>query len=173
MAAVIDLNSLHNPSTGTIPPASWGDAIRDNFQTLATRPAASVSSAIAQAVTTGGTGEQLACATEAYDTDGMHSNVTNNTRLTIVTAGLWLFTATALFANDTTGNRGLSFRIDDTTNTERMLVPASGGANSTVLTATMFAVFTAGQWVEVRATHSKGSDLNVTCTEFSAVLLNF
>lgn len=31
MAYTDDLNSLHNPATGTNPPASWGDAIRDNF----------------------------------------------------------------------------------------------------------------------------------------------
>lgn len=31
MAYTVDLNSLHDPVTGTSPPASWGDAIRDNF----------------------------------------------------------------------------------------------------------------------------------------------
>lgn len=29
--AYVDLNTLHNPATGTSPPASWGDAVRDNF----------------------------------------------------------------------------------------------------------------------------------------------
>ena len=29
--AYADLNTLHNPSTGTAPPASWGDQVRDNF----------------------------------------------------------------------------------------------------------------------------------------------
>lgn len=28
----VDLNTIHNPSTGTAPPASWGDAVRDNFE---------------------------------------------------------------------------------------------------------------------------------------------
>lgn len=31
MAYTNDLNTIHNPATGTNPPASWGDAIRDNF----------------------------------------------------------------------------------------------------------------------------------------------
>jgi hypothetical protein len=29
-----DLNSIHNPATGTSPPASWGDQVRDNFEAL-------------------------------------------------------------------------------------------------------------------------------------------
>jgi hypothetical protein len=28
----VDLNTLHNPASGTRPPFSWGDAIRDNFE---------------------------------------------------------------------------------------------------------------------------------------------
>lgn len=30
MATYADLNSLHNPATGTAPPATWGDQVRDN-----------------------------------------------------------------------------------------------------------------------------------------------
>lgn len=34
--AYADLNTIHNPSTGTSPPASWGDQVRDNFEFLNT-----------------------------------------------------------------------------------------------------------------------------------------
>lgn len=30
--AYADLNTLHNPSTGVAPPATWGDQVRDNFE---------------------------------------------------------------------------------------------------------------------------------------------
>ncbi len=30
--AYVDLNTIHNPSTGVSPPASWGDQVRDNFE---------------------------------------------------------------------------------------------------------------------------------------------
>lgn len=30
--AYADLNTIHNPSTGVAPPASWGDQVRDNFE---------------------------------------------------------------------------------------------------------------------------------------------
>lgn len=30
--AYADLNTIHNPATGTSPPASWGDQVRDNFE---------------------------------------------------------------------------------------------------------------------------------------------
>lgn len=29
--AYADLNTIHNPSTGVAPPATWGDQVRDNF----------------------------------------------------------------------------------------------------------------------------------------------
>lgn len=29
--AYVDLNTIHNPDTGTVPPHTWGDQIRDNF----------------------------------------------------------------------------------------------------------------------------------------------
>lgn len=31
-----DLNTIHNPAAGSVAPASWGDAIRDNFEYLRT-----------------------------------------------------------------------------------------------------------------------------------------
>ena len=37
-----DLNTIHNPATGTAPPATWGDGVRDNFQFLAGMAAAQV-----------------------------------------------------------------------------------------------------------------------------------
>ena len=52
MPTYADLNTIHNPATGTSPPASWGDQARDNDQylwergpyicTAATRPASPV-----------------------------------------------------------------------------------------------------------------------------------
>jgi hypothetical protein len=169
--AFSDLNLIHNPATGTVPPATWGDQIRDNFVALGAKPACSVYASAAQAVTTGGTGEVLTANTERYDTDSMHTG--SGSRITFNTAGSYLVIATAQFANNTTGNRSLSFRLNDTTNVERMLVPACQGANSTVLTATYFGPFAAAEFIEARAVHTVGSDLNVTLLEFSAVLQNF
>jgi hypothetical protein len=171
--AFSDLNLIHNPATGTIPPATWGDQIRANFVALGARPACSVSNSAVQAVTTGGTGEVLTANTEAYDTDSMHSMSVATSRITFNTAGLYLVIATVQFANNTTGNRSVSFKIDGTTDIERMFVPACQGANSTVLTATYLAPFSAAQYAECRAVHSVGSDLNVTLLEFAAVLQNF
>jgi hypothetical protein len=171
MASITDLNTIHNPASGTIPPASWGDAIRDNFQTLAAGPACSVKASVAQAVTTGATGEALTADTENYDTDTMHSGT--QARITATTGGLYLATATIQFANDTDGNRGISFRIDGSTILESGFVPASTGTNSTVLSTSRFLVLTAGQYVETRAVHNAGADLDVQLLDFSMVLLNY
>jgi hypothetical protein len=37
--AFVDLNSIHNPVTGSVAPATWGDGVRDNFVDLDARTA--------------------------------------------------------------------------------------------------------------------------------------
>ena len=34
----VDPQTVHNPTTGTSPPASWGDTVRDNQQYFSTPP---------------------------------------------------------------------------------------------------------------------------------------
>lgn len=87
-------------TTGTTITSTWGNAVRNAEQYLANPPACRVFHNAAQAVTA--TVEtSLAFNSERYDTDTMHDTVTNNSRITIKTAGLYLITATVQFAADT------------------------------------------------------------------------
>lgn len=57
----------------------------------------------------------LALNSERWDTDGMHDNVTNNSRLTCVTAGLFDILGAVGFADNATGERLAYIRLNGTT----------------------------------------------------------
>jgi hypothetical protein len=92
-----DLNSLHNPATGTSPPATWGDQVRDNFQFLAGTDGATVATSETETST-------------SYDdlaTVGPAVTVTTGTRV-LVTFG-------ALFYNSGANLTWLSFAVSGAT----------------------------------------------------------
>ncbi len=53
----------------------------------------------------------LAFNTEKYDTDTIHDNVTNNSRLTCKTAGKYLIVANVAFAGHATGSRWVTIQF--------------------------------------------------------------
>lgn len=61
-----------------------------------------------------GTDTLLNFDTELYDTDNIHDNVTNNTRLTCKTAGLYLIIGGASFYYNATGRRYLGIKKNNT-----------------------------------------------------------
>lgn len=91
--------------------ASWANAdIRDAINFLASgMPRVSVSNSAAHSHTSG-TSLLLTWDTEAYDTDTMHSTVTNTSRLVATTAGTYQVTARQAFAANATGIRSLDVR---------------------------------------------------------------
>ena len=91
-------NSVPNVATGDVYTAStYNTMTAQNINNLRVPPACSVYStatqSIAQATTT-----VVAYANEFFDTDSMHDNSTNNSRITITTAGVYVVCATAQFA---------------------------------------------------------------------------
>ncbi len=63
----------------------------------------------------------LSLNSERWDTDGIHDNVTNNSRLTCKTAGYYSIMAAVDFTSNNTGNRVLYIRLNGTA--ERMSAP--------------------------------------------------
>ena len=57
----------------------------------------------------------LAFNSESFDTDTMHDNAVNNSRLTINTAGKWLFGFNGRWENDSAGNRWIRLLKNGTT----------------------------------------------------------
>jgi hypothetical protein len=161
----VDLNTIHNPATATIAPASWGDQTRDNFEFLVDPPACSVFNNAAQSVAVGSA--VLTANSENYDNNGMHSTVTNTSRITATTAGRYLVIATIECAASATGERDASLRVNGTTVFQSMRVGAAA-TGLTVRTVSRTLVLAVNDYVEVLLGQNSGGNLNVFLREFAA-----
>ena len=114
---------------------------------------------------------------ETYDNDSMHDNVTNNTRITIRTAGKYHLFATANFQSNATSFRILYFLVNGSV----VLAPQETNgvtSNDTHVTTTCCYQFNSGDYVECIVYQSSGSTLTVgetggTYTVFGAQLVEY
>jgi len=167
----IDPQGVHNPATGTVAPASWGDTIRDDLEFFIDPPACAVKHSVAQLIATA-TAVALACDTEDFDNDGLHSTVTNNSRITVQTAGRYEFAVTVRYAFNATGSRLARVQVNGGTVHEIMFVAASTATNdTTVVGGTKKLTLAAGDFVQCIGFQTSGGNLNVEVLEFSAKFL--
>lgn len=108
----------------------------------------------------------LAFAAETFDNDTMHDNAVNNSRLTINTAGKWLFGFNGRWESDSAGFRQISLKKNGTTIVGRQMMQNSGAGNDQQQCATFplqDAIITDFFEIEVRQNSGGGLDM-----EFSA-----
>ena len=150
---------------GEYPPASvFNTEIKDSLNFLANPPAVRLTHSVAQSIAHQATG-LLAFNTERHKTAGyagMHDNVTTNSRITIVTGGLYVVTAHITFDSNVTGARALTLRRAGTTGIAEQVQPAeaSGWFHQGMSIATVWR-FAAGEYVEVVVVQDSGVALNV------------
>lgn len=164
-----DAQTIHNPATGTVAPASWGDQIRANQEFFAEPPQCSVSGSAVSC--SNGSETTLTAGSEAYDTDTMHSTSTNTSRITATTAGKYEFWGTVAFDANGTGYRRVNYKLNGgagvTIATQNAV--SSGGPIGTVVPVSKFTLaLSAGDYVEITATQLSGGSLNATLREFGA-----
>ena len=99
-------NSIPTVSTGDVYTATAHNNIVTNVNNYRVPCACSVYSTATQSIPQASTAV-VAYANEFFDTDAMHDNATNNSRITITTAGIYIITATAQFA----GAGGGAYRL--------------------------------------------------------------
>lgn len=167
----VDLNTIHNPATGTIAPATWGDQVRDNDEFLIDPPVCSAFHNTTQVIATS-TFTTLNANSENFDNDAMHSTVTNTSRITATTAGRYLIAITLAYQANTTGSRVIAWRLNGAgTDFQRAAVPAATAGVETVLSTLFPVVLAASDFIEVRAWQNSGGNLNVTLNDFTAAFL--
>lgn len=110
---------------------------------------------------TSGTGDAIIFTQEDFDTDTLHDNSVNPTRITFTTAGVYVITARVQFIANDTGRRTASL----THSTDGVLASSSdhepsGGASSDHSLAAVHKV-TAGSYVTLAASQTSGGDLGV------------
>lgn len=114
----------------------------------------------------------LAFDSERWDTDSIHDNVTNNTRLTCKTAGLYLITAHVGFTANANGRRSIYLKKNNTTWIGIVGLPSvPDGVTSTLLEVTTQYQLDVDDFVEVYCYQNSGGDLTVAvnpeyCPEF-------
>lgn len=165
----VDLNSLHNPSTGTSPPASWGDAARDNDawnagDGAAGKPMCRVYSSVTQNIATA-TNTALTFNSERYDPTGMHSTSSNTSRITVPSggAGVYHIGGCAVFAANATGVRAIWIMLNGATRISQWAVPASSATDQAMHVSCDYKL-AVSDYVELYVLQTSGGLLAVNST---------
>ena len=168
----VDLNTIHNPATGTVAPAAWGDQVRDDLEFLVDPPACSVFASSDTVVATA-TDVLLPAPSENFDNDAMHSTVTNTGRITIQTAGRYLFFARIAFQASTAGTyRAIRYKLNGGSVVElNNAAPVADASVSTILPISWTLVLAASDYVEIWVRQNTGGNLNSRIMEFAATYL--
>lgn len=169
LMAYSDPNSVHNPATGTSPPAAWGDLIRDDIAWLAgdgasgnPKPMCRAYSSANQSIATA-TNTSLALNSERYDVGACHSTITNNSRMTIPSGGggVYHIGGCVVFAANATGIRAVWIQMNGATRISEQDAP-SLSANTCSLQVSCDYKLAAGDYVELQVYQSSGGLLSVT-----------
>ena len=164
----VDLNVIHNPSTGSAAPASWGDQVRDNLEALV-EPASCRVYHDTQQLLDHATWTTLLANQESWDSASMHSTSSNTSRITVPAAGIYLFTATAEFGNHETGMRWLRFKVNGSA-TQPFFAAAVTAYTGARGSGSTMRDFSAGNYVEVQALQNSGNNtITGQLLEFSCV----
>ena len=159
----------HNPTTGNVIPASWGDDVNSAADYLATNfPHCSIYESSVQIVSSGGSGEDLTSNEERSDVGGMHSVGSNTERITIPASegGLYACSATVEFAANATGTRVVQFVVNNTTTYDVYAGPGYA-ANVLICGGIRFINLAAADYVTCRAYQDSGGDLDVQLLDFT------
>lgn len=166
-----DLNNVQNIATGSVPIAAWFDQTRDNFQYLSGDfPHASIKETTAQSIPdTDWTA--LTSNEENSDIGGMHTG--SNSTLVVPSGGdgLYLVTASVTFAFNATGERFLGFGVNGADPTYSVDMKNAGTTSGTTCSGVTSFVLAAGDTVECMVFHNRGSALNCTMNNFTAIWL--
>jgi hypothetical protein len=162
-------------TAGGIGTAAWANSVKAATDFLANPPACRVYHTAAQSVAND---SQLILAfnSERFDTDNMHSTVTNNSRITFNTAGVYVVTAAVEFIVGTYEYLGVNIRLNGGSFIAVDDAPVASAVYSNGRTVSTLYKFNAGDYVEVRVfqRNAAAAARNVLRTanyspEFSAV----
>jgi hypothetical protein len=117
--------------------------------------------------------------TEDLDTDTMHDTITNNTRITINTPGLYLFNFLIRFAGNSTGIRYVQFKKNNATVNASRFTFFPNSNNEMTVSGSLILNCNTDDYIELEAYQNSGANLNIIAasgdwrdTQFQAVLLD-
>lgn len=94
--------------------------------------------------------------TERYDTDAYHSTVSNTSRMTVPTSGIYLFTGSVQWDTNSSGARGLRLLVNGTTQLGAMFFNVGTGNPAMNISEAM--QLAASDYVELQVYQTSGSN---------------
>jgi hypothetical protein len=155
----VDPQTVHNPATGTSPPAAWGDTVRDDLEFLARTPGCVAVKTSTQTIPDDiGTDIEFSAADER-DTDGYHSPSVNPDEIVVPTGlgGWYACQGWVEWGASTAGRRQAIITINGTDAIEMRSAPTNAGvANQNVIGELLLAD---GDIVRLNVAQTSGGDL--------------
>jgi len=102
----------------------------------------------------------LAFNQERYDTDNIHHNVTNNSRLTCKTAGTYAIVGNVIWDGVAGGVRWIYIKLNDTTTIAKSAIGAVDVNEKGMIVSTKYQL-AVGDFVTLRVWHNQGGDVDV------------
>lgn len=144
---------------GALVPADYGDHIKDNLKALYAPPQVQVFQNTADSIPNATTTALSWTAGETYDTDAMHSTVTDPSRLTAARTGVHHLSGYAVFSGSAGGSqRTLLIRRNGTTTLAQIDVPRNGSSATALSISTDYRLVV-GDYVELCVFHDAGGAL--------------
>lgn len=127
---------------------------------LLARPMCKARQTVAQTLATGAN-SPLTLDVEDYDNTGMHSTVTNTSRVTAVYPGWYSAGAGGSFVNNVTGLRLVRLQVNGTTlnDSDVLVTPYNGNTTRMSVRGGVLFFLNVGDYVEVAATQTSGGNL--------------
>lgn len=147
--------------------AEWNSNVRDAVNFIINRPICEVRQTSPQSVANGNTTVGVAFDTEDIDNDGMHSTVTNTSRITAQTAGRFRVSGGVGWAAGSTNRRGCWWMVNGTANNGSETIGQASAANSTSNCARSKSIFlNVGDYAELLPFQDSGVSTNTSGTTF-------
>ena len=132
-----------------------------DFTMLPTTPGARVYRSTNQNITTS-TGTVITFDSERYDTDTLHSTVSNTSRLTASRAGKYAISCHVEWTSNSTGGRWVRLLLNGATViAQDFRLGASSSTDALNMSLSTIYTLAASDYVEVQVWHNRGSGLNV------------
>lgn len=137
------------------------NTLRDNVDWLGITKPMWYLEATGTSITTGGGYTNVTYPTEGFDTQNLHSTVTNTDRVTIATAGKYLIIAYMEWAGSTAGQRDLAIRKNAGGTLLAADVRPPGSSGFCAGTITWFGSLAAADYVNLGVAQNSGVSLTV------------
>lgn len=159
----VDPDTVHNPTSGAVATAAWGDTVNADLNYFNDPPRVKVYRNADYGINDA-TSTMVAWNAEEWDTDTMHSTSVNTTRLTATTAGRYHVQGRIVFAGNATATVGRRVKLwlngNAGTLCDADIDPAPSGAYSRTFVSTTVQM-AAGDYVELEVYQDSGGSLNV------------